>query len=206
MTDNEEISKTAAASRYGITGRTLQNYRLPQRRKGREVYYRKADVEKAIAEHAAADQNYWQHPGAKDEGEPPGNFIRSICVFVAGRILVALETCWASDHRTLDWQRELNIDRGAAAVILARAAAIGRAAAGEYLHSQLDAEFLREVGETIDGALGSLTGAEFKTEPPPSDIYTKGEKFSAKFQPIIAQALAFAAEHRATTRKKRKPH
>lgn len=192
--DNFDISQESAANEYQISARTLRRYELPHRRRGRQVFYRRGDIEAAIAERAATARNGVQHDDAMQavRGEkPPGNMFRKLAFMVAGRVLDSIETIVGRDWQALDWQKEHGVSAEAAATVLSRSAVLAKHAAEHYLRAELDRDFINETGQSLDEALSAMTGLRVKSKPPAANIFAQGTPFAPTFQAVADQAMAY---------------
>jgi hypothetical protein len=196
---SDEVSQEQASIDYALSPRTIRRYKLPHRRKGRQVLYKRRDLEEAIAQRAGSDRNTDQHLTALSHvgGEKPTkNLFREISYMVADRVLSAVETLVGRDANSLDWHAEYGIDPDHAAIVLARAAVIARHAGGWYLSTGLDQDFRQECGQSMDELLAAMTGVTIKTKPTAANVFT-GREFAEDFEPLAARAAAALAKREA---------
>ena len=199
--DNFDISQESAATEYQISARTLRRYGLPQRRRGRQVLYRRSDIEAAIAERAAGARNGTQHDDAMRavRGEnPTKNLFREIAYMVASRVLDSIETMVGRDWQTLEWQRQHALSSEDAAIVLARSAVLAKHAAGHYLRTEFDRDFINETGQSVDEALSAMTGLRVKSKPPAANVFAQGAPFVPAFQPVADKGMEQMVKRNAT--------
>ena len=189
------VSQESASQRYNISTRTLRRYNLPFERRGRQIFYRPADIEAAILTRSAIDHNGDQHDAAvrsvaRNTAKPPGNLLREVAIMTAARTLVAVETMLGADAETLDWAAEYGIDPNHAAVVLSRAVTLARHAAGHYLADNFDDDFRAETGQTSDEAMSAMTGMSVRSQPAAVDRFVHAP-FAPAFQPMADTAVKF---------------